>query len=194
MASPIGSLWKRYEKWLRLMTLVHHAGKEICYKLLFTKRKLPTDGSSLYHFLKISEQRIKPDKSQKLVLYPQNQHTDSANFDIPLYTKIIHGLFGLHYSKLVGDVRMLRNKMFHQGNAELTEKKFKDLWEEASEVLESHEFDMNSVAGLKECSFDQLREYKEPVRSCIEGFIQGNKESLLFCFFRYLFFLIHWKG
>ena len=185
MASPIVGPWKRYEKWLRLITLVHHAGKEICYNLLFIKRKLPTNGRTLYDFLKVNDTRIKPEGKQKDVLYPQNRNTDMNEFDIPLYTKIIQGLYGLHYCTLVGDLRALRNKLFHKGNTDLTEKEFKDLWEQTSKKLESHEFDMRSVAGLKECDFDQLQEYKKPLRNCIEILIQGNKEWFVFYFFTF---------
>ena len=188
MTSSVGNLWNRYEKWLRLMTVVHHSGKEICYNLLFTKRRLPTDGKSLFNFLKINEKRINPDEHQKSILYPPNEKTDPFEFDIPLYTKIIQGYYGRYYYSLVKDLRTLRNKMFHKGNAELTEKEFKDLWEEISRILQSHDFDMDSVAKLKDCNFSQLQEYENPLRGCIEGFIQGNKESLIIYASRYLIF------
>ena len=159
------------------MTLVHHAGKEICYKLLFIERKLPTNGELLYDFLQINKKRIKPYKNQEVVLYPQNQNTDMSEFDISLYTKIIQGLYGLHYQDLLKNLRILRNRLFHKGRTELTVEEFRDLWDEASIILESHKFNMQSVAQLKECSFDQLQEYKKSLRNCIEGFIQGNKKE-----------------
>ena len=188
MTSPFGILWKRYEKWLRLITLVHHAGKEICYKLLFIERKLPTNGELLYEFLEINKERIKPDKNQKVVLYPQNRNTDISEFDVSLYTKVIQGLYGWYYQDLLKNLRMLRNRLFHKGRTKLTVEEFRDLWEEASNILESHKFNMESVAGLKECDFDQLEEYKKPLRNGIDGVIQGNEEEW-FVFFFNLFYL-----
>ena len=180
MDSPTVSPWKRCEKWARLITLVHLAGKEICYKLLFIERKLPTNGELLYEFLMKNDTRIKPEGKEKLVLYPKNGNTDMNEFDIPLYTKIIQGLYGSHYSDLIKDLRALRNKFFHKGNVELTEKEFKDLWEETSKKLELHGFDMHSLAELKECNIDQHQEYDKPLRNCMERFIQGNKEWFVF--------------
>ena len=158
MSSPLDISCKRYEKWLRLVMLVHHAGTKICHDLLHTERRFPNDGKELYEFLRVNEERIKPDKSQKLILYPPDESTDESNFDITLYTKIIKGLYGRQYDRLVGDLRKLRNNIWHKGDPGLTEEEFENLWEEASETLTSHHFDMNSVAGLKECESSQLQE------------------------------------
>ena len=184
MSSPLDILCKHYEKWLRLIILIHHAGTKICHDLLHTKRRFPNDGKELNKFLRINEKRIKPDKYQKLILYPPDQSTVESNFDITLYTKIIKGLYGWEYDRLVGDLRNLRNKVWHKGNPNLTEEEFENLWEEVSKTLTSHHFDMNSVAGLKECESSQLQEHGKLFLNFIEVFLQGNEKS--FVFFSYV--------
>ena len=180
MPSPLDILCKRYEKWLRLLILIHHAGTKICHCLLHTERRLPNDGKELYKFLRINKERIKADEYQKCILYPPDQNTDESNFDITLYTKIIKGLYGRKYDTLVGDLRKLRNNIWYKGDPELTEEEFENLWEEASKTLTSHHFDMNSVAGLKECESSRLQGHGKLFLNCIEVFLQGNKKSSLF--------------
>ena len=187
MTSPLDILCKRYEKWLRLLILVHHAGTKICHRLLHTERRLPNDGEELYKFLRINEERIKPDKCQRCILYPPDQNTDESNFDITLYTKIIKGLYGRKYDALVGDLRKLRNNIWHKGDPELTEEEFENLWEEASKTLTFHHFDMNSVAGLKECESSRLQEHEKLFLNCIEVFLQDNKKSSVFSLSCYVF-------
>lgn len=189
MASPGNSLCERYGKWLLLITLVHEGGTKICHDLLYVTRKLSYTKKELYAFLKANETRIKADKYQMHILYPPDRNTDDSKFDIPLYTKIIEGLYGHHYSKLVSDLRKLRNSIFHQGNVEFTKKEFDDLWEKASKILESHGFNMNTVHGLKEAKFSQLQEYGKPILDCIELFLQGNKELL----FIFLLHILHFQ-
>ena len=113
-------------------------------------------------------------------MYPPDQITDESNFDITLYTKIIKGLYGQKYDTLVGDVRKLRNNIWHKGDPELTEEEFENLWEEASKTLTFHHFDMNSVAGLKECESSRFQEHGKRFLNCIEVFLQGNKKSSVF--------------
>ena len=191
MSSPLSILCKRYEKWQRLVILVHHAGTKICHNLLHAERRFPNDRTELSEFVRINEKHIKPDKYQKLILYPPDQRTVESNFDITLYTKIIQGLYGWEYNRLVDDLRKLRNNIWYKGDPELIEEEFEILWQEVSETLTSHYFDMNSVAGLKECESSRLQEHGKLFLNCIEVFLQGNKKSFVFfsymlCVFGYL--------
>ena len=192
MASYVDSLWKCYEKWLRLMTLIDHAGKKICHDLLFITERLPEDGKLLYKILKDNEFYIKPNREQGLFLYPDNHCTDKSKFDITLYTRIIQGLYGNKYVYYLNNLRKLRNKLFHTGSTNLTQADFETLWRDASNTLESYNFDMNSVAGLKDCEFSLPHEYGKPLLHCIERLLQGNVESFacfsyIFCVSGYLF-------
>ena len=173
-------LWKYYEKWLRIMTLVHYGGKKICYNLLHSKESLPTDGGELYVYLTFWRKDIKPDRSQAEVLYPANEITDETNFDISLYTRIIQGIYGEKYRRLLQDLRKLRNSEFHRGKIQLTPVEFEEIWAHALNTLGSHDFDVDSVAGLKDCNFSPPQEYAESLMNFIQDCIQGSVESFIF--------------
>ena len=185
MASPVLSLWEYYEKWLRLVTLIDHAGKKICHDLLFITEQLPEDGKLLYNILKKYEFYIKPNRDQRSILYPHNRCTDKSEFDISLYIRIIQGLCGNKYEKYLDNLRKMRNRLFHTGCTNLTEADFKTLWSDASHILKWYNFDMSSVAGLKDCEFSLPQEYGKPLLNCIEALFKGNVESFacyLTCF------------
>ena len=181
MASPIHSLWKCYEKWLRLMTLIDHAGKKICHDLLFITEQLPEDGKLLYNILKNYEFYINPNMDQRSILYPHNRCTDKSEFDISLYIRIIQGLCGNKHEKYLDNLRKMRNRLFHTGCTNLAEAKFKTLWSDASNILKWYNFDMSSVAGLKDCEFSLPQEYGKPLLNCIEALFKGNVESFACC-------------
>ena len=185
MDSSVDSLSKSYQNWLRLMTLIDHAGKKICYDILHIKERLPTDGKSLYNILENFIQYINPTRDQYFILCPQNQITDESRFDLTLYTRIIHGLYRYKYKEFLDDIRNLRNTEFHRGRTKISEIEFQNLWCRASTVFKKHNFDMVSVAGLRDCEFSRPQEYGKPLLNCIEGIIQGNVES--FACFTYIF-------
>ena len=184
MASPIHSLWKCYEKWLRLMTLIDHAGKKICHDLLFITEQLPEDGKLLYKILKKYEFYIKPNRDQRSILYPHNRCTDKSEFDISLYIRIIQGLCGNKYEKYLDNLRKMRNRLFHTGCTNLTEADSKTLWSDASNILKWYNFDMSSVAGLRDCEFSLPQEYGKLLLNCIEALFKGN---VIFCMLPYMF-------
>ena len=191
MASPVLSLWKYYEKWLRLVTLIDHAGKKICHDLLFITEKLPEDGKLLYNILMYQEYSIKPNRDQHSILHPQNHCTDKSEFDISLHIRIIQGLCGNKYEQYLDNLRKLRNRLFHRGCTNLTETDFNTLWNDASNILELYNFDVSSVAGLKDCEFSLPQEYGKSLLNCIEALLKGNVESFvclsyMFCISGYL--------
>ena len=190
MASPIHSLWKCYEKWLRLMTLIDHAGEKICRDLLFIKERVPEDGKKLYNFLRPFKYSIELNRDQRSILYPHNHCTDKSKFDISLYIRIIQGVFVNKYQSL-DYLRTLRNKLFHTGCTNLTEAHFNKLWNDASNLLKWYNFDMSSVARLKDCEFSLPQEYGKSLLNCIEALLKGNVElfaclSYIFCISGYL--------
>ena len=181
MAAPDDSTCQRYEKWLRVVTLVHFGCKKICFDLLHIEERLPTDGEELYIYLAFHKQSINPQHFQEHVLFPPDKiTTDESKFDVALYTRIIQGLFGTKYNMLLDDLRKLRNKEFHRGNIQLTKEEFIELWRETSSILESHGFDMDLVDGLKDCEFSQLHKYSEPLLDVIQDCIQGISEPFTF--------------
>ena len=191
MASPVLSIWKCYEKWLRLMTLIDYAGKKICHDLLFITERLPVDGKLFYSILWRNEYRIKPNRYQRFILYPQSHRTDKSKFDISLYIRIIQGLCGNKYEQYLDNLRKLRNRLFHTGCTNLTETDFNTLWNDASDILKWYKFNMSSVAGLKDCEFSLLQEYGKALLNCIEALLKGNVESFaclpyMFCISVYL--------
>ena len=123
---------------------------------------------------------IKPDRSQAEVLYPANEITDETNFDISLYTRIIQGIYGEKYRRLLQDLRKLRNSEFHRGKIQLTPVEFEEIWAHALNTLGSHDFDVDSVAGLKDCNFSPPQEYAESLMNFIQDCIQGSVESFIF--------------
>ena len=173
-------LWKSYEKWLRIMTLVHYGGKKICYKLLHSKEYFPSDGSKFYVYLSFWRQEIKPEGHQVEILFPANEITDETNFDISLYTRIIQGIYGKKYKKLVQHLRTLRNSEFHRGKIHLTAVEFEKIWANTLNILRLHDFDVDSVAGLKDCKFSPPQEYAESLFNFIQDCIQGSAESFIF--------------
>ena len=179
------SLSKNYQNWLRLVTLIDRAGNKIWYDILHIKEGLRTDGNLLYNFLKNDKQHINPTRGQLVILYPQNQITDESKFDLTLYTRIIHGLYGYRYKEFFDDIRDLRNTEFHRGRTKISDAEFQNLWSRASSLLRKHNFDMSSIAGLKYCKFSRPQQYGKPLLNCIEGIIKGNVE--LFACFTYIF-------
>ena len=122
------NLSKNYQSWLRLVTLIDHAGKKICYDIFHIKEGLPTDGNLLYNFLKNNKQQMNQTRSQLVILYPQNQITDESKFDLTLYTRIIYGLYGRRYTDFLDDIRDLRNTEFLRGRSKISDAEFQNLW------------------------------------------------------------------
>ena len=114
-----------------------------------------------------------------MILYPHHQCTDKSEFDITLYIRLLQGLYGNKYEQYLDNLRTLRNRLFHRGRTNLTETDFKTLWNDTSNTLKWYNFDMSSVAGLKDCEFSLPQEYGKPLLNCIKGLLKGNVESFV---------------
>ena len=85
--------------------------------------------------------------------------------------------YGYRYKKFLDDIKNLRNREFHRGRSKISDAEFQNLWCRASSLLRKHNFDMGSIAGLKDCGFSRTQQYGKPLLNCIEGLIKGNVES-----------------
>ena len=173
MATANDNISKEYENWLRLMTLIHFGGKHLCCDVLFTREKLPTDGTLLFKEL----EHLKPKmhfEDQKEVLCPSTGSTDYNEFDLTLFTSVIEKLYGDKYKALVKDLRDARNSQFHKGNTMLSDKEFKQLWYETTHMLHRHDLDLQLVVDLENCDLFSNQKYSHIAIS-----IQGSLERFL---------------
>ena len=109
MSAANNNLFKEYEKWLRVATLIDFAGKYLCRKVLHDQEQLPTEGAKLYQELVGLKNKICRFKDQYDTLCPPNGITDETKFDLTLYTSIIQQKFPNKYDSLVIDLRHARS-------------------------------------------------------------------------------------
>ena len=109
MSATNYNLFKEYEKWLRVATLIDFAGKYLCRKVLHDQEQLPTEGAKLYQELVGLKNKICRFKDQYDTLCPPNGITDETKFDLTLYTSIIQQKFPNKYDSLVIDLRHARS-------------------------------------------------------------------------------------
>lgn len=162
------NLRKEFPNWLRLAVLVDYAGRELCYEVLFTKENLPKDGALLYKELEYLKSDPRLFKDQYKTLFPTNRKTDYTAFDVTLLTKIIKSKFGNKYKQLVDDLREARNKECHRGKKELPDNEFHQLWNEITDKLKQHNFNLQLIADLKECDIFSNQVYRD-VAIAIQG-------------------------
>ena len=178
MAAANDNLCQEYEKWFRLTTLIDFAGRHICYDVLFKIEKLPTDGALLYTELEGLKSKIRFHDQREIVL-PSNKITDHNKFDLTLFTSIIENKFRDKYKTLVQDLRSARNKEFHRGNKKLSDTEFDNLWNETTNMLENHGFDMKLVDDLKTSNPFSHQKFKDVAILNFLGSRDGTKYSTL---------------
>ena len=71
MAAASDNLFKDYEKWLRVATLIDFGGRHLSYNVLHKKERLPTDGAKLYEEVKDLKSKICSSKTKKKSFVPQ---------------------------------------------------------------------------------------------------------------------------
>ena len=167
-ASVMDNLRKEFPNWLRIAVLVDYASRELCYEVLFTKENLPKDGALLYKELEYLKSDPRLFKDQYKTLFPTNGKTDYTAFDVTLLTKIIKSKFGNKYKQLVDDLREVRNKECHRGKKELPDNEFHQLWNEITDKLKQHNFNLQLIADLKECDIFSNQVYRD-VAIAIQG-------------------------
>ena len=167
---------QEYEKWVRLMTLIDFAGRHLCYDVLFKREQLPIDGSLLYAELEGLKSKICRYADQLEIAFPSSKITDHNKFDLTLFTSIIQTKFGDKYKKLVDDLRQARNKELHRGSKKmLSDTEFNMLWNDITNMLQSHGFDLKLVIDLKSSDLLSHRKFKDLARSNFLGSIYGTK-------------------
>lgn len=161
MAAANTNLLNDYEKWLRVAVLIDFAGKHLCRTVLHTKEQLSTDGAKLYKELEGLKSKICRFKDQHEVLCPSNKITDESKFDLTLYTSVIEKKFPNKYNSMVNDLRQARNREFHRGNKSISDKEFNQLWNDTTQMLQSHGFDLQLVGNLKTCDLSLNEHFKD---------------------------------
>ena len=161
MAAANNNLFKEHEKWLRVVTLIDFAGRHLCYTVLHTKEQLPTDGAKLYKELEGLKSKICRYEDQKETLCPSNGITDENKFDLTLYTSIIDKKFPKKYHSLVSDLRKSRNTEFHRGNKNLSDLEFNQLWNDTTQMLQKHGFDLQLIGNLRISDLSLDNQFKD---------------------------------
>ena len=179
MAAASDNLFKDYEKWLRVATLIDFGGRHLCYNVLHKKERLPTDGAKLFAELKDLKSKICRFKEQEEILCPSNGVTDESKFDLTIYTSIIQIKFANKYTSLLTDLRNSRNKEFHRGDKSLSDIEFNELWNNAKQMLQSHGFDIKLIGKLKTCDLSTNQQFKDILKGII---FEGMTKKL----FKYL--------
>ena len=161
MAVANNNLFQDYEKWLRLATLIDFAGRHLCHTVLHAKEHLPTDGAELYKELEGFKSKICRYKDQQEILCPSNGITDESKFDVTLYTNIIEKKFPKRYDSLVTDLRNARNTECHRGNKKISDSEFNQLWNDTTQMLQKHGFDIQLVGSLRTCDLSSDNQFKD---------------------------------
>ena len=168
--TTIKDIYQNSERWLRLVTLIDHAGMHLCEEVLHTQEGLPYDGKQLYCRLKIYKDKMRF-KDQKEILYPSNGITDETKFDIALYTSLIQVMFGSKYDALIKDLRDKRNELHHMANKNMSQSDFDKHWHSTWFMLKGHGFN-KVVADLKTGNLLSNRNLEK-----ILGFIERQTEG-----------------
>ena len=153
----------QYENWIRLLTLIHCVGLEVCKNILHHMENLPVDGVQLYQVL--NGKRVEFDRllrknvlkqDQYNFIFPGNGVTDISKFDITLFTFVITVMFGKpKYQQLVGELRKWRNEEFHQGEIKMTKVDFDIKWNAIFQLVGNYGIDPNNFADLRTCALDR---------------------------------------
>ena len=172
MGAPNSNLLKEYEKWFRVATLIDYAGRNLCYQIIHVNENLPTDGAKLYQELISLKSKICRYQNQHQVLCPSSGITDERKFDLTLYTSIIENKFPNKYNRLVADLRQSRSDEFHRGNKSLSNKEFDQLWNNTTQMLESHGFDIQLVGDLKTCDLSSTQKFNDCIMHILQGMVE----------------------
>ena len=141
MAESVKEILSIYERWIRLMTLIHYAGLIVCRQILHNpiRNGLSKDKKKLFSALQQEYSRTNgsnkawklfPD--QKQLLIPHDGETESDRFDISLIINVIYR-FKCHKAEtglngLLDKLKTFRNKWFHGGNPDLDLIPFRKEW------------------------------------------------------------------
>ena len=164
MAAGVGGqIALKYENWIRLLTLIHHVGFEVCKKILHQFENLPVDGAQLFQSL--NRKRVEFDRllrgnvlkqDQYDLIFPGNGVTDIKKFDITLFTFVISVMFGKRkYHQLINELRKWRNEEFHQGEIKMTKLDFNNKWNAFLQLAGNYGIVANDYDDLRFCALDR---------------------------------------
>ena len=153
---------KEYENWLRVVTLINYAGKQLCFKILHTKENLPLDGKEFYRKLEEYKDDIHFQIHEE-ILCPPNSIIDENKFDLLVYAIVISCMFGDKYEELIDKVVDLRNEIFHMEDESIRALEFEKLWGKAyglfNDVFNKYGFDnIESLSVLKTCDISSIKD------------------------------------
>ena len=182
MASPADP-WNKYQKWCRLVILLHEGGEKIFKDILDQIGVDITDGAEIYQKLKPYEKtklKKKPDYLKKIFL-PPSQVVDASKLDFSARCHIIEILDTCKKFPSIGKLRNKRNEFFHMSVEEkdMTEQQFNKYWKDISQLLTDCGFDVNMLIGLK--TDNQLNEDHKKRLDQIIGRVEDS--FLFFTFF-----------
>ena len=163
--------YQNSERWLRLVTLIDHAGTVLCKKILHDIEGLPTDGGELYCRLRDYEDAMQFD-DQKKIICPSNKKTDESKFDITTYTSLIQAMFKGKHKDLIHDLRNNRNHLYHMANKDMPEWNFEKEWSNAYVMLQRHGF-RETVHDLKNGNLPSGEKLRKILNS-LERQFQGS--------------------
>ena len=170
------NIYEKSEKWLRLVTLIDYAGRQLCQEVLHKQEGLPCDGAQLYSKLEPYKGKMQYE-DQKKILCPSNGITDESKFDLTLYTKLISVMYKPTYDSLIQDLRDYRNHLYHMGNKDMSESTFDHEWKSAYNMLQVHNF-TETMDDLKKGHLPPTKELRK-IEDSLKGQIQGSVKALL---------------
>ena len=177
--------WNKYQKWCRLVILLHEGGEEIVKNILDHIGVDITDGAEIYKKLKPHEKTKIKKKLPYLqqLLLPPGGVVDATKLDFSALCHIIEVLDTDKQFPLIGELRNRRNKFFHMSaeDKDMTEQQFNKYWKEISQLLTDFGYDVNMLTGLK--TDNQLNEDHKKILDHIKGKVEE----------KFLFFLIFSK-
>ena len=135
------------------------SGRSLCYEILHTKEKLPDDGAELYYRLEEHKDRMHYQIYEE-ILCPSDKIIDESKFDLLVYMTVICYMFGAKYQKILQDVNLTRNKIFHMEDLSICTTDFENLWNDACTVLCIPGIDIKLPNVLKTCDLFSNENYK----------------------------------
>ena len=70
---------------------------------------------------------------------------------------------------MVADLRNSRNREFHRGNKNLTDKEFDQLWNDTKQMLHNYGFDLQLVVDLKTCALSSSQQFNDITAKIVQG-------------------------
>ena len=186
MASSI-DIWNKYQRWCRLLILIHEGGNCVCKDILsLIGITDTTDGAEIYSIMKPFKKNIQNlGIYHQNILLPDNEVIDKSKIDFSLTTHIIQILDKLQNYPLISELRKTRIELIlmPQHKRCLTEQQFNDYWDNISHLLTSLNYDMNLTNSLKTFKEIDLSEEHEKILQDVTRKFKGSIKSNFLIFY-----------